>query len=323
MARKKKRERSAQQKPAPQKSGGSKAERQDRRRKPEPPLVSGRWLLSALAITLLAAFFCAWATLCLLFWQGSWQLIYHPSSAIARTPASAGMAFDTVAFASTEAGSPRLSGWWIPASSESPLHRFTILLLHGSDGNLSDTVDALARLHRAGVNVLAFDYRGYGRSQFVRPSEAHWREDAAWALQYLTETRHIDPATIVLDGVGLGANLALETAAAHPELAGVIVETPLENPLGAVLRDARARFVPARLLVRDRYDLGAPAGALAIPLLWCAWNAHPESRGSPGNPAAYERVNSRKMIVWLGPAQVASVQFFNALSRWLDQLPVR
>ena len=84
-------------------------------------------------------------------------------------------------------------------------------------------VDALARLHAVGVNVLAFDYRGYGQSAFVRPSEADLRQDAEWAFQYLSETRHIDRGAIVLDGEGLGANLALEVASAHPELAGVVL----------------------------------------------------------------------------------------------------
>ncbi len=115
---------------------------------------------------------------------------------------------------------PRLKGWWIPAATDAKFARLTVLYLHGQDGNMGDTVDALARLHAAGVNVLAFDYRGYGQSQFVRPSEAHWRQDAEWAIEYLTGTRHVAPGTIVLDGTGLGANLALEEAAAHPELAG-------------------------------------------------------------------------------------------------------
>ena len=127
-------------------------------------------------------------------------------------------------FAATDTGTPRLAGWWIPAAPDAKFARLTVLYLHRQDGNLGDTVDALARLHAAGVNVLAFDYRGYGQSQFVRPSETHLREDAEWAIVYLTGTRHVAPGAIVLDGTEMGANLALEEATAHPELAGVIVD---------------------------------------------------------------------------------------------------
>jgi hypothetical protein len=134
-----------------------------------PPTVSGRWLLTAASVTLAAAAACAWLTLCILYWQGSWQLLYHPASAVARTPASVGLAFDPVAFAATEDGEPLLKGWWIPAAPGAPHDQYTVLYLHGQTGNLGDTVDDLAALHAVGVNILAFDYRGYGQSLFSHP----------------------------------------------------------------------------------------------------------------------------------------------------------
>jgi pimeloyl-ACP methyl ester carboxylesterase len=286
-----------------------------------PDRVSGRWLLGAVAIMIGAAVFCAWCALCLLFWQGNWQLLYHPTATVARTPASAGLAFNAVGFAATDAGTPRLAGWWIAAAPDAQFARLTVLFLHGQDGNLGDTVDALVRLHAAGVNVLAFDYRGYGQSQFVRPSEAHWREDVEWALQYLSGTRHVAPGAIVLDGTGLGANLALEEAAEHPELAGVIVETPLMDPANAIFIDPRARLVPARLLVRDRYDLDAAAASVRVPVLWFAWNAPLSAAILPKQPEAYQKIAKRKMLVWLSASADLNKQVANALTRWLDELP--
>jgi pimeloyl-ACP methyl ester carboxylesterase len=290
---------------------------------PEPAKVSGRWLLGAVALTIGAAVFCAWCALCLLFWQGSWQLLYHPESVVRRWPSTAGLALDTVGFAATDAGTPRLAGWWIPAAPDAPFSRLTVLFLHGQDGNMGDTVDAFARLHGAGVNVLAFDYQGYGQSQFVRPSEAHWRQDAEWAIEYLTGTRHVAPGAIVLDGTGLGANLALEEAAAHPELAGVIVERPLPDPMSAIFSDARARMVPARLLVRDRYDLNAAAANVRVPALWFAWDERSKAGIVPREPEAYGRIADRKMLVWLSPQNNIDMQIVDALTRWLDELPAR
>jgi hypothetical protein len=285
----------------------------------KPQLVSGRWLLVAVCGTIAAAALCGWLGLCLLFWQGSWQLLYHPAAAVARTPASVGLAFDPVAFATTDTGVPRLKGWWIPAAQGARLARFTVIYLHRQDGNLGDTVDALARLHGVGVNVLAFDYRGYGASQFARPSERNWRQDAEWAVDYLTGTRQIDTGTIVLDGTGLGANLALELAAAHPELGGVVVDSPIDDPTGAIFNDARARLVPARLLVRDRYDLGRAAAAVRVPVLWFE-QATPLSEA---NWRAYGKIIDRKMLVWLYPPDDLNGQIADGLRRWLDDLPVR
>ena len=108
-------------------------------------------------------------------------------------------------------------------------------------------------------------------------------------LEYLTGTRHVAPGAIVLDGTGLGANLALEVAAAHPELAGVIVESPLADPMSAIFNDARARMVPAQLLVRDRYDLNAAAENVRVPVLWLASDARSKAGVLPHEPEAYEK----------------------------------
>jgi hypothetical protein len=287
----------------------------------------------AASMAVAAAAACAWLTLCLLFWQGGWQLLYHPASTVARTPASMGVAFDPIAFATADTGEPRLKGWWIPAAPGAHDSRYTVLYLHGQNGDLGDAVDDLAALHAVGMNILAFDYRGYGQSQFARPSEAHWREDAEWAFHYLTGTRHVAAGTIIVDGSALGANLALEVAAAHPELAGVALESPLDSPLDTIFRDPRARLVPVRLLVGDRYDADKAAAHLRIPSLWLIASNGGKKDGVAKSPAVYGRIAVPKMLVLLTPQPTPAPglalktqpeedrQFTDAYSRWLDDLP--
>jgi len=304
-----------------------------------PPTVSARWLLSAAAITVLAAALCGWGVLCFLFAQGSWQLLYHPASSITRTPAAVNLAFDPIAFAPTASGLPRLAGWWIPAPHDARYAHFTVLYLHGQDGNLSNAVDDFAFFHSIGLNVFAFDYRGYGQSQFQHPSEALLLEDAGLALTYLTQTRHLPSGAIIVAGKSLGANLALEFAAAHPELAGTILDEPLNAPMSTVFNDPRSALVPARLLVRDRYNADAAASALRVPALWfkvptlfiqlMPAPAMSQSATSPAaTPQAYSRITARKTIV--SPAThdgtphdpVLAAQRSAALTRWLDDLSV-
>lgn len=283
-----------------------------------PPIVSVRWLLGGIGIALVAALICTWGTLCILFWQGSWQLLYHPTSTIAQTPASVNLPFESVGFATTASGEPQLRGWWIPASSQA---RYTALFLHGETGNLGDTVAILAPLHRASLNLFAFDYRGYGQSLFVHPSEAHWREDADSAIRYLTDTRHIPRSSIILVGRDLGANLAVEVSTAHPDLAGVVLEGPLESPVTVLFSDGRARLVPARLLISDRWETEAAASNLLIPSLWFYWTPVAAAPGAEEPPLAYQRVPARKALVWLTNSPDEPQQFSSALSAWLDQLP--
>ena len=280
---------------------------------PQPQLISARWLVLSISLVLAAAAVCAWAALCLLFWQGSWQLLYHPSAGISRTPSAAGLAFESVAFDPDNSGQPQLSAWWIPQGPASPR---TAIYLHGADGNLSNTVELLVRLHSAGLNIFAIAYRGYGQSRSAHPSEISLRQDADAAIAYLTATRHISPSSIILIGSGLGANLALEVAAAQPELAGIALDQPLAAPMQSIFNDARARLVPAHLLVRDQYDLSASASDVRIPVLWM----ETETGATQQAPDAYAQISSRKMLIWLPPGLLQSSAWDATLSRWLDSL---
>jgi pimeloyl-ACP methyl ester carboxylesterase len=275
-----------------------------------PATISARWLLMALALTVPAAVLFTWIVFCLLFWQGSWQLLYHPTSTVARTPSNNGLAYDPISFAATDTGVAQLQGWWIPASTA----HYTALYLHDRTGNLGDTLNTLSDLHAAEVNVFAIDYRGYGQSQFEHPSEVHWREDATRALDYLTSTRHIDPHSIVIVGSGLGANLALEIAAAHPELAAAVLESPLDHPVDIIFNDARAKLVPARLMVRDRYDLIAPASALRVPSLWLMENPKANSGAAD---SVFDKVTAPKARTEQGTGRSIAEQ----LRSWLADLP--
>jgi uncharacterized protein len=283
---------------------------------PAPPTVSAKWLLITGALCLAGALLCAWGTLCILFWQGSWQLLYHPTSAITSTPASVNLQFESVGFAGDAAGEAQLRGWWIPAAQA----RYTAIYFHGAEGNVGDSVNVLARLHDAGLNVLAFDYRGYGQSHFAHPSEARWREDAQSAIAYLTGTRHISANAMLLVGKDLGANLALEVAAAHPDLAGVVLEQPLESPTAIIFSDPRAGLVPAHLLVSDRWQSSAAASNVLIPSLWFYWTPARNGESEQDKPEAYEKAPGRKMLVWLTNSHDEREQFDSALASWLDQL---
>ena len=191
----------------------------------EPPLevVDPKWLLKALAICLVAAMICVYVTLCALFYQGRWQLVLHPSHTVDRTPASAGLVYSDVHFDAAETGQPRLTAWWIAASPQAgfaPRYAdYTILYLHDGSGSLADTVPTLARLHSAGLNVFAIDYRGFGTSDAsVHPTQELMSEDTTAALEYLTQTRHISPLKIIPYGTGLAASLAASLANSHTSL---------------------------------------------------------------------------------------------------------
>lgn len=232
-----------------------------------PPLVSGRWLLAAIGVVLCAAAICGYAALCLLFYQGQWQLLFHPARAVMATPASVGLAFDEIHFDVTETGLPQLDGWWIPAAPQSAYTADSILYLHDARGSLSDTLPALTALHHLGINVFAIDYRGFGRSSGAHPTERLAKADADAAWAWLTNTRAISPTSIIVYGDGAGATLAAHLAANFAP-AGVILEDPNPPARQVFASDARARILPLFLLQNEYLDPTADLARSHVPRLF-------------------------------------------------------
>ncbi len=254
-----------------------------------PEVVDPRWLLKAAGITVAAAVVCAYLAVCLLVYQGGWQYLLHPVKQVGSTPAAASIAFEAVGFDAAATGTPRLTGWWIPnaanaagAAAEAP----TILFLHGGSGSLADTVPTLAMLHGVPVNIFAFDYRGFGRSEAGHPTEARMTEDTAAALDYLVNTRHLAVQSIVPYGVGLGASLAASLVKAHADLPALIVDDPDLGAATRELEERRASLLPMRLLIRDRFDVAPTLAALKTPKLVIARDA---ATSSPQNGGAQEQ----------------------------------
>lgn len=76
--------------------------------------------------------------------------------------------------------------------------------------------------------MFLFDYRGYGRSQSLRPSEAGLYQDALGAYEYLIRQRRIRPDRLIIFGRSLGAAVAGDVAARQPA-AGLILESPFPS----------------------------------------------------------------------------------------------
>ena len=295
-----------------------------------PEVVDSIWLLKALAICVVAALICAYATLCLLFYQGDWQLVLHPSHVVDRTPAQAGLAYSDVRFGASETGQPRLSAWWIPAASgpgfEPRYAALTVLYLHDGSGSLSETVPALARLHATGLNVFAFDYRGFGASDASsHPSAQRMTQDTAAALDYLTSTRHIPAGKIIPYGVGIGASLAVALAQAHPELPAVILDNPDPDPASTAFAQRPSRIVPARMLFGDQFDIATPIATVKTPKLLIAGgpNSAQDAREPEQIQTLFQQAASPHFSVTL-PSNSGDAEYQAALGRFLDQyLPTR
>ena len=110
---------------------------------------------------------------------------------------------------STAAGAgEQVAMWWLPhADPQAPV----LLYLHGTFRNLYGNMPKITALRDAGFSVLAVDYRGWGDSTAIIPSEASIRADAdlAWAE---LQKRQPDPGRRVIYGHSMGSAVAVALA---------------------------------------------------------------------------------------------------------------
>ncbi len=279
------------------------------------------WLVKAIGLSFVAALVCAWLAVCLLYYQGEWQLVLHPTHTVDRTPKSAGLDYEDVRFDVGETGQPLLTGWFVPAAEGAKYADVTVLYLHDGSLSLAATVPTLARLHAAGLNVFAFDYRGFGLSDGAgHPTEARMTQDAVAALEYLLETRHIAIGQIVPYGTGLGASLAVGMARSHGGIRAVVVDNPDPDPTATAMGSRPSRVVPIRLLFRERFEIAGPLSTLATPKLLIAGG--PNSTNGAATLRAlqvlFHGAASPTLAVTLPPANYDSA-FQTAVTRFLDE----
>jgi len=138
-----------------------------------------------------------------------------------------------------------------------PAAEYTLLVSHGNAEDLGDDRDWLEGLHRAGFNVFAYDYQGYGTSQ-GRPTEKGAYDDETAAYDYLTTNLKIAPGRIIIFGRSVGSGPAVHLAARRPA-AGLILQSPFVSAFRVLTR------VP--LLPFDKFPNAKEISNVHCPLL--------------------------------------------------------
>lgn len=140
----------------------------------------------------------------------------------------------------------------------------TILYFYGNGECAKSALEDPFDLFRSmGVNVMLVDYHGYGMSG-GEPSEAGCYAAAALAYNYVLTRKDVDSQRLIPAGWSLGGAVAIDLASRRPA-AGVIALSSFTSM--TALSKRNFPFLPAKLLLRHRFESKAKIAALDCPIL--------------------------------------------------------
>jgi hypothetical protein len=194
-------------------------------------------LLLALAVCGLGG--CAWID------AKQRELIYRPTPGVLSDWQAVSPHDEALWLALEAGGPPALRALWVPqASPDAPV----VLYLHGTFRNVFQNRSKIAAIHAAGFAVLAADYRGWGESTPLLPSQASILQDAQ-AMWREFERRAPQSTKRVVFGHSMGSAVAIELAWEHRA----------DHSFGALVVESAFSSLPD--IARDR-------GGLASMLSW-------------------------------------------------------
>ncbi len=229
-----------------------------------------------------------------------WHNTFKPSRAMTEDPSKIGLAFEDVMFFAEDGC--RLHGWWIPH----PEATGAMLYCHGNAGNISTRLDVVDGLHKLGVHVFLFDYRGFGLSRGI-PSERGLYRDARAAYEVVrARFEDADQPPVIVFGASLGGSVAAQLAVDKP-VKGVVIEGGFTSSV-----DVGERWypnLPIRTIARYRFDAQSKLASLPVPKLF----AHSTIDGV----VPYD-IGTRLFEAASGPKQFIPLRGNHGEAGWID-----
>jgi fermentation-respiration switch protein FrsA (DUF1100 family) len=218
----------------------------------------------------------------------------------------------------------RLHGWYCQYSPEYVFSRSggnpppVVLFCHGNAGNVTGCHwDLRLWNEKIGASVLAFDYRGFGKSE-GKPSEEGILKDARAARRWLAKRTGVAEQQIVLVGHSLGGAVAVDLAA-DDGARGLV----LESTFSSLPEVAATRVSSVAGLMTNRFDSAAKIKNYHGPLLQCHGDADPVVPFVLGEKL-FAAANQPKGFVRIrggGHFGPPSEEYLTALRQFLDNLP--
>jgi len=222
---------------------------------------------------------------CLAVYFNQSSYVYHPDRDVTETPLTVGLNYREV-FIETDDGE-KICAWHVPADGKAH-----VLFCHGNGGDMGDCVGSVKAFNSLGLDVLIFDYRGYGKSS-GKPDEKGTYSDAEAAWNFLLREFGVLPSKIVVYGKSLGGAVAAWLG--ERKNPGCLV---LDSSLSSAPDMARDMFplLPVGLICGFSYDAAGTVRRVKCPVL-VAHSPNDETVGIHQGRKVFESANEPKEFV--------------------------
>ncbi len=154
-----------------------------------------------------------------------------------------------------------LDGWYVPAK-DGAKNGETVLYFNGNKSGMHLHEEFYTQIVKAGYGLLAFNYRGYGRSEGA-PTEEGLYIDARAAIDYLQQQK-IALEQVIFMGRSLGSGVAVQMATEYlPHAVALISPYSSINAIGKM----QYPFMPVDLLLVDKFDSLTKADKIESPVV--------------------------------------------------------
>jgi len=206
-------------------------------------------------------------------------MFYHPDHVVYDSPGRHGLKYEEITFQSRDG--VRLSGWFVPAVGKAV---GTVIHFHGNAQNMTSHFGFVSWLPEQGFNLLAFDYRGYGKSAGKADRQGLY-DDSMAALDYLAQRPGLDHQRLLVLGQSLGGVNAIAALGSSPRkgIRAVAIDSAFAS-YRSIVRDKIAampllsllRWPLSYLLIDDQHSPDAVIADIApTPLLIIHGTADP------------------------------------------------
>ncbi len=138
------------------------------------------------------------------------KFVFFPEQSISSSPESLQLPFQNIYLTNPENPNQKFHGWLMEITSSdlpNPLQNYIILFFHGNAGNISYRLPFFQKMYQYGINLLMFDYPGFGNSD-GSPNEENCISTGILFYNFLTQTKMYNPSNIILWGESIGGPIS-------------------------------------------------------------------------------------------------------------------